>query len=402
MRALTWLVVASITAIGVWLGVASGVYGLEYVKRVLVWQETDQHDYTFNFPQSVIRASDQPMPFGSEPSLSVLSDLADAFGVEDFESVLDQTKTEALIIIEDDRVVLEDYRLGTTRDTLLTSFSVAKAFVAVLVGVAIDEGVISEPDVPITNYLPELAERDPRFEAITIRNLLTMSSGLDFQAFRWALFNGDDPLTSYFPDQRSLALTAVNYLRPPGEVFSYNKYHPQLLGLILERVTGMTITEYTQSRLWEPLGMEFDGSWSLDSRSSGFEKMEAGLNARAIDFAKFGRLFVNDGKIGGKEVVSSDWLSQATRLPPDQHRPEYYGDDWGKTVYSDGHGYYGFFVYGRIRDNARPDVFAEGDRGQYIYVSPSANLIIVRLGKEYGMRSADWIDGFYAYASASQ
>ena len=269
-------------------------------------------------------------------------------------------------MIKDDRIIFDDYRMGAKQETLLTSFSVAKAFVAILVGIAIDEGAITGPEAPITDYLPELLERDPRFESITIRNLLTMSSGLDFQAFRWALFNGDDPLTSYFPNQRHIALTNLRYARPPGEIFSYNKYHPQLLGLILERATGVSVTEFTQTRLWDPLGMEYGGSWSLDSQSSKFEKMEAGLNARAIDFAKFGRLFLNNGRAGEKEVVSGSWITQSTALREDHHRADYFTSDWGKVVYSGGRSFYGFFVYGRQRDEAPPDIFAESDRGQYL------------------------------------
>lgn len=127
---------------------------------------------------------------------------------------------------------------------------------------------------------------------MTIRHLLTMTSGLGYQAFRWGLFNGDDPLTTYYPDQRRLSLSTPEFVDTPGERFRYNKYHPQLLGMIIERTTAMSVTEWTQTRLWTPLGMAFDGAWYLDSTDSGFEKMEAGLNARAIDFAKLGHLFL--------------------------------------------------------------------------------------------------------------
>ena len=181
---------------------------------------------------------------------------------------------------------------------MVTSFSVAKSFVSTLVGIAIEEGAIHSLDDPITDYLPELLERDRRFEQITIRHLLLMSSGLEYDESGSFMFNGDDPLTTYHPDQRHLALTNTRIGGPPGRSFSYNKYHPQLLGLILERATGMSVTAYTQSRLWDPLGMEFDGAWTLDSDASGFEKMEAGLNARAVDFAKLGRLFLHEGDVG--------------------------------------------------------------------------------------------------------
>ncbi len=398
LRVLSWLLVVPISAISIWVGGAAVAYGPEYVKRVLVWQETDQNDYWFNFPQSELSASETPQPFQTALDPHVGSRLAASFGVDDVIALLDQTKTEAFLVIQDDRVIFEYYGTGATRETLLTSFSVAKAFVAVLVGIAIDEGAIPGTDVPITDVLPELLDRDPRFREISIRHLLRMSSGLDYRAFRWALFNGDDPLTSYHPDQRALALRSPIYARPPGEAFSYNKYHPQLLGLILERTTGVSITEFTQTRLWDPLGMEFDGSWSLDSSASGFEKMEAGLNARAIDFAKFGRVLLGGGSLGDKVVLSDDLFKEMTNADATVQGPDYYDSDWGQVVHSEGRGFYGYFVYGRLRDSKPPDIFAEGDRGQYIYASPASNLIIVRLGLEYGMNSVDWIDAFYAFA----
>ena len=148
-----------------------------------------------------------------------------------------------------------------------------------------------------------------------------MSSGLAYDESGWFLFNGDDPLTTYHPDQRQLALTNTRIAGPPGETFSYNKYHPQLLGMILERTTGMSVTAWTQTRLWDPLGMEFDGAWTLDSEASGFEKMEAGLNARAIDFAKLGRLFLHEGEWDGTQIVSPAWVAHGDRGRSRRSRP---------------------------------------------------------------------------------
>jgi CubicO group peptidase (beta-lactamase class C family) len=168
-------------------------------------------------------------------------------------------------VIQDDKVLYEGYYSGAGRESMLTSFSVDKPFDSALIGIAIDEGSIDSANDPITEYLPELAERDGRFELITIRDLLLMAAGLDYEALRWALFNGDDPLTTYYPDQRELAQDNTQIVDPPAQYFQYNKYHPQLLGVILERTTGMSVTEYTQTRPWDPLGMEFGGAWALDS-----------------------------------------------------------------------------------------------------------------------------------------
>jgi CubicO group peptidase (beta-lactamase class C family) len=185
-----------------------------------------------------------------------------------------------------------------------------------------------------------------------------------------------------------LSLTNLRIIQPPGRTFRYNKYHPQLLGLILERATGVSISVWTQSRLWDPLGMEFDGAWTLDSEASGFEKMEAGLNARAIDFAKLGRLFLHEGRWEGTSVVSPAWVAAATGVAPrDRAPPSIPGR------------FYALMWWGVEREGGPPDFYAAGDHGQYVFVSPQNRVVIVRTGVEYGVPSASWIGGFTKAAS---
>lgn len=128
-----------------------------------------------------------------------------------------------------------------------------------------------------------------------------MSSGLRYeeQGTPWS----DDTETYYAPDLRKLALTDTEIVGPPGEQWHYNNFNPLLLGMILERATSQHVAEYMQTRLWRPLGAEADASWSLDSEASAFEKMESGINARAIDFAKLGSLYLHEGKWNGRRVL---------------------------------------------------------------------------------------------------
>jgi CubicO group peptidase (beta-lactamase class C family) len=146
----------------------------------------------------------------------------------------------------------------------------------------------------------------------------------------------------------------------------------------------MSVTAWTQSRLWDPLGMEFDGAWTLDSEAGGFEKMEAGLNARAIDFAKLGRLFLKGGQGNGRRVVSPGWVALATGVDPRDRAPGREGDPR----------YYGLMWWGVNQQRARPDFYAAGDHGQYVYVSPANDTVIVRTGVEYGVPSSRWIEAF--------
>jgi CubicO group peptidase (beta-lactamase class C family) len=139
------------------------------------------------------------------------------------------------------------------------------------------------------------------------------------------------------------------------------------------------VAVYLQEKIWKPLGMEFPASWSLDSVESGFEKMESGINARAIDFAKFGRLFLKGGNWEGKQIISEDWVAASTVPDPEDNRlwvtfPEY----------KERGGYYQYHWWGLVREDGHYEFSARGHLGQYIYVCPQTNLVIVRYGKEEG------------------
>lgn len=384
-----------VAVLGIALLAAMVAYSPRYVLRVLVWQDSDAFDWQ-KFPSRALAPAPIPYHFSERHDPGVARLFADLASVDDWEMLLDDTQTQAFIVVHNGDLVYERYFNDTERDSIVTSFSVAKSFTSALVGIAIAEGYIGSVDDPVTDYLPELADRDPRFEAITIRHLLMMASGLQYQPLRWFLFNGDDPLTTYYPDQRRITLNNTFIIDPPGEYFQYNKYHPQFLGMILERTTGMTVTEYLQTRIWDPLGMEFGGSWSLDSRESGFEKMETGVNARAIDFVKFGQLFLERGQWRGLQVIPGDWVVDSTGAE-ERRRPEGYYPDWFAAWPGDA--YYRYFWWGMAREDDTYDFMAYGDKGQFIYISPRNALVIVRNGINYGVPSSEWVTLFYRFAT---
>lgn len=372
------------------------VYPSQYVYRVLAWRDSDAFDWQ-KFPSHRVTAAPTTYHFAEKPAPETAARLATLAGVDDWESFLTSTGTQAFIVVQDGAILYEQYFNDTAHDDIVTSFSVAKSFTSALIGIAIDEGYIGSVNDPITDYLPELQARDARFAQITLRDLLLMSSGLEYEEMRWGLFNGDDPLTTYYPDQRQIALENTRIVDPPGAYFQYNKYHPQLLGMILERATSMPVADYLQEKLWHPLGMEFDGSWSTDSEASDFEKMETGVNARAVDFAKFGQLFLDGGSWNGEQVISAAWVTESTLpyLPADNG--SYY------PIYFEslpGQGYYTYMWWGMARNDGAYDFMAEGDKGQFIYVSPSHRLVIVRNGVEFGIAGEEWATLFYRFAGA--
>jgi CubicO group peptidase (beta-lactamase class C family) len=341
------------------------------IARAIAWRDSDVDDHR-RFPARVIDNAGpvfhfRPPPADVQhryaPALATVAFTRDGAEVtQDLEAFMRTTDTLAFLVVQDDVLLYEGYFNGHRRDAIVTSFSVAKSFVSALVGVAIAGGSIGSVEDPITRYVPELLQRDRRYERVRLRHLLSMSSGIRYveRGLPWS----DDAATYYSPDLRSTAL-ASPIIGPPGERFHYNNFHPLILGLVLERVTRRPVAKYLEETLWQPLGMEAPGSWSLDSHAHGFEKMESGLNARAVDFAKFGCLYLARGTWRGRQLVPAAWVDESTRLDTTTDPATHYQYFW--------------WVDAKARD--RNAFFAAGKHGQYIYVVPEHRLVMVRFGR---------------------
>ena len=383
------LMLVSILLLGIMATAAATVEHF-FVSRIIAWREADFHDFE-KFPSRPVPAganefSFKPAPERPPQSLRTVTYRRDAPDrpprqsmattldstggkevTEPLETFLSDTGTTAFSVIRDDTLLYEKYFNGYDHNSTQTSFSVAKSFVSALVGIAIEEGYIGSVEDPITKYIPELRE-EPGMERITIRHLLTMSSGLKYsgEGGGGGPF-GDDAKTYYDPNPRELALTVEPEVEP-GKRWEYNNYHPLLLGMILERATDRPVATYLSQKIWQPFGMEADASWSLDSKKDGFEKMESGINARAIDSATFGRLYLNRGEWNGKQVMPASWVEDSTQVDTTTDPADFYQYFWWVDV-------------------ARPEpgrFMARGNYGQFIYVAPDKDLVIVRMGESFG------------------
>jgi CubicO group peptidase (beta-lactamase class C family) len=361
-------------------------YSTGYMVREYFMDLGNADDY-LTLPAHELTAS--PDPFRFAVDISRETQVQETFqsnpAIKDLDAFLEDTGTWAFMVIQDDTIIYKRYFQGYQHDSAVTSFSVAKSFDSALIGIAIEEGYIKSVEDPITDYIPELAERDPRFKEVQIRDLLMMASGLRYDDDR-IILPEDDNLTYAFDDLRHLALTETEVVESPGSTFVYNNYNPLLLGLILERATGRSVTAYLQEKIWTPIGMEYDGSWSLDSEESDFEKMESGINARAVDFAKLGRLYLNGGNWNGTQVVPAEWVTVSTQDNGlIQNAPIYYGYMWwGKRCSPESH-----------------DFYALGNYGQFVYVSSEKNLIIVRNGERFGLEGEhDWAEIFCRFSES--
>lgn len=373
----------------------SGVpYTPTYIGRVVLWQDADIGDQD-RFPTRTIAAAPgaQELPFAiqAERVRTAWARSGDGRSPEEEHPARDSL---AFAVIENGMVRYEGYWRGTTRDSRLTSFSVAKSILSAAIGAAIADGLIRGLDEPVTLRVPELLARNPRFARITVGHLLDMSSGLRWKPFPF--IHGDDAKTYYYPDLRRLALQDTELVSEPGQRFEYNNYHPLLLGLVLERATGMSVSDWVARRLWQPAGMVANATWNLDSDGAGFEKLESGFNARALDYARFGQLMLEGGVArDGRRVLPSAWAAPAA--PDPVVRPAGYYDNPAMRSLPG-------LAYERMwwivsRTNGPADFAAMGNYGQFVYVSPRHRLVIVRNGSGYGgMVGTAWLARFKRFA----
>lgn len=281
-----------------------------------------------------------------------------------FENYLEGNETVAFLIIQNDTIKYERYFDNYLPSSVVPSFSMAKSIISILIGIALSEGYIQSIEEPIITYLPEL-KKNKGFEKIQIKHLLQMTSGIKFSEGYYNPFG--EVASFYYGTNLKKDITKLKVKQAPGESFEYISGNTAILGWILERALGEehTVTQYLQDKLWQPLGMEYDATWSIDKKNKGLEKAFCCINARAIDFAKIGRLYLNKGKWGNEQIVPKEWVDYSTQIDTTEGSAWYYQNQWWLP-------------------SQNGDFLAQGILGQYIYVQPSKNLVVVRLGKKEG------------------
>jgi len=292
-------------------------------------------------------------------------------GVEEpFEAFLREHDTLAFLVLRAGALVFEGYWNGGGPSELTLAFSASKSVTSLLVGLAIDDGLIRSVDQPVTDFVPELAARG--WGRVTLAHLLHMTSGSSYDDSDVPLW-GDTPWL-YWGEDMAPILLRQDSDDPPGQRFVYRSGDTQLLGLILARALAPeTITAYMERRLWHPLGAEGEARWSLDHAPDGLEKTFCCRSARARDLARIGLLMQGRGAWKGRRIVSEAWIDWSTDLD------QVVSDSWRYRAQW-------WFV---TRDER--DFLATGHRGQYIYVHPVRRVVIVRLGFDRGgLSHAAW------------
>lgn len=217
------------------------------------------------------------------------------------------TKTAVFLIIRNDSILYQKYDEKYDESSIFNPFSLTKAFMATLTGIALDEGKIKSIDQAVTDYVPELLEKED-FSEVTIRHLLVHTSGIKYSNQKFNPLS--DNCKYYYGRKLRKYVLGSKTEKRPGKEFFYGSMNTQLLGLVLERATGTNLSSYLQEKLWKELGMEFEAKWSLDNRGeNAMEKCASNLNCTAIDLAKLGRLYLNKGSAGEKRILSKQFFA---------------------------------------------------------------------------------------------
>ena len=361
-----------------------------HVGRFFIYNFADVRDHK-KFPSRPLKAAPVPFQFvGITPGHSV--QLPKSFGYKgrdlSLPQMLDKSGTEAFLVIRNDTILYEWY--AKDEKVIVPSFSMAKSFISALIGIAIDEGKIKSTSEPITNYLA--FKDNKKFEGITIQHLLDMQSGIKYNE---SYINPFGDVAKYYYGRRLKKYARHLKIKvPPGTDFEYISLNTQLLGLILEKACGTSMTAYLQEKIWTPVGMEYDASWSIDSKKHGTEKAFCCINARARDFARFGRLYLKEGNWNGKQLVSKNWVKQSVEFTEPKNYFLYSNQWWHTRTFHPAEDTMKLkkpwmLYYAEDKGQKKPyvfcpsgDYFAEGHLGQFIYVAPEKNLIFVRLGSD--------------------
>jgi CubicO group peptidase (beta-lactamase class C family) len=267
---------------------------------------------------------------------------------------LEETQSVAYLMAKNGEIIHEEYWDGYGQESRSNSFSMAKSITTMLVQCAIQDGAIESWDTKATSLLPEL--KGEYANNLTLRNLSTMTAGLDFNEHYTNPFDITAKLY-YGPDVERLLFEQVPVHENPGS-FEYQSGATQLLGLALVRAVEMPLATYASEKLWKPLGAKHAAEWHLDNEL-GKELAFCCFNSNARDFARFGQMMLQKGNFNERQILDTSFVDMAT-MP---FEVPYYGhsfwvtDDYGSHIF-----------------------YQRGILGQYIIVVPEHDLVIVRLG----------------------
>lgn len=355
--------------IGIFLIVAIALFtiyafvsGKTYMFKALIYNYVDIDDNALFNNRKIIATNGVEWPFSKEYNKKPMPSA--------LKKELEDLKSVAFIVIKNDSLLYENYWEQYNDSSLSNSFSMAKSFVSVMIGMAIQEGKIKSVDQPVGDFIPEY--KTGTRAQLTIRHLLTMSAALSWDEGYTSLFS---PVTeAYYGTDLHKLVANLDVVGTPGKEFNYQSSATQLLGLVLESATGKSLSENATEKLWQPLQAMHTADWSLD-HENGREKAYCCFYSNARDFARVGSLYLHDGNWKGKQLIDTAWVVASTTPAPtsDEGKPnKVYGYQWWIGDYNGKHVFY-----------------CRGILGQYIVVIPDEHIVFVRLGHKRAEKASD-------------
>jgi CubicO group peptidase (beta-lactamase class C family) len=327
----------------------------KYAQRALIYQKVGIDDYSIFDNRTVETAMGQEW----ETDLASSQLKLDSLTLQKFT----EYQTIAYLIIKDGKVIFEQYWDGYGTESLTNSFSMSKSIIGLLVGAAIDDGYIKSLSQPISDFIPEY--KTPENKNLSIKDVLTMSSGLNWDESYGSLFS--TTTEAYYGKNIKKLIYSLKVVEEPGKKFKYLSGNTQLLAMVVENASGKKVAEYAAEKFWKPMGAVNKALWCLDDED-GMEKAYCCFNSNARDFARWGYLVLNNGIWNNDTLISPEYIKLSTSPA------SYLADENNDSI-----NYYGYQWWIQQLDGHNVP-YMRGILGQYIFVIPHENAVVVRLG----------------------
>lgn len=306
-----------------------------------------------HFDVREIPKSENPTPLPIHSNYNLISETSS------LKKLNNLNKTIAFLIIKNDSILHEKYYEGFGKNSKTNSFSMVKTIVSACLEKAIEEGKVQGYEQKVIDFLPWL--KGPYAPEVSVGDLAKMSSGLKWKEDYFNLLT-ITPRT-YITRNIQRVMKTIPIISPPGEKFNYQSGSTQLLSLVLESATDENISELVWRYFLNPLGVESESNWRLDSYKNNTEKSYCCFNSSARTFTRFALLFKNNGIWNGKQIISDKYVKKSTS--PQLKNGQNYG--------------YGWWI-GKYHEKSFYSM--RGHKGQYVFVFPNEDIVIVRLGRE--------------------
>ncbi|HJS00732.1 MAG TPA: serine hydrolase [Flavobacterium sp.] len=283
--------------------------------------------------------------------------------------------TVAFLIIKNDSIWYESYYDNYSKDSISNSFSMAKSIVTSALGKAIMEGKIKSLNQKVSDFFPEF--KDGISANMTVGDLASMASGLNWDESYYSPFS--ITTRAYFDEDLNALILGLKGIEAPGKKYKYLSGNTQLLAMCIEKAVGKNLANYVSESFWQPMGAESDAFWQTD-KENGMVKAYCCIASNARDFARFGKLYLQNGKWNGQQILDSSFIAKSI-TPRFKDSPQY-GYGWWLSNYQH-----------------KKVFYMRGHLGQYTIVIPQDQLIIVRLGHhdKPKIEGSPYREDFYVY-----